>query len=255
MYDQFASVYDRLMDDVDYPAWARHYLALIRRARGGEAPGTLCECGCGTGSMLVEFLRLGPRATGVDLSEAMLRLAAEKLRAAGLQAVLSRQDMAELLLPRPVDAVIAPCDGVNYLLSEARAKAFFARTFSLLKPGGVLAFDVSTRHKFHEMDRAGLFYEDRSDLTYFWRAALDGEIMRMELTFFVRQEGGRYRRFDERQAQRAHGADELAAWLTQCGFAQVQIYGGQTFDPPAADEARIHLCALRPRATKDESER
>lgn len=33
-YSDFATIYDRLMDDFDYPAWAEHYLTLIRRMDG-----------------------------------------------------------------------------------------------------------------------------------------------------------------------------------------------------------------------------
>ena len=49
MYNRFAEVYDRLMDDFDYPAWAEYYLGLLKKA--GCTPKTMCECGCGTGSM------------------------------------------------------------------------------------------------------------------------------------------------------------------------------------------------------------
>lgn len=34
MYDDFASVYDMLMDDFDYDAWSAHYLTLIRTVTG-----------------------------------------------------------------------------------------------------------------------------------------------------------------------------------------------------------------------------
>ena len=28
-YQEFAALYDRLMDDVDYDAWAQHYIRLL----------------------------------------------------------------------------------------------------------------------------------------------------------------------------------------------------------------------------------
>ena len=34
MYDDFAGVYDTLMDDYDYDAWSEYYLLLIRNALG-----------------------------------------------------------------------------------------------------------------------------------------------------------------------------------------------------------------------------
>ena len=45
MYDDFASVYDTLMDDFDYDEWSRHYLRLIRLATG-ELPRRAAECAC-----------------------------------------------------------------------------------------------------------------------------------------------------------------------------------------------------------------
>ena len=90
---QFAAVYDRLMDDVDYPSWAAYYLALLNRARGGAPLGRVCECGCGTGSMTVELARTGLEMVGVDLSAPMLEIAGEKLRRNGLCVPLVCQDM------------------------------------------------------------------------------------------------------------------------------------------------------------------
>ena len=47
MYADFA-VYDRLMQDVDYAAWAAFYMALLDSL--GVSPGAaVAECACGTG--------------------------------------------------------------------------------------------------------------------------------------------------------------------------------------------------------------
>ena len=52
MYTAFASVYDRLMADVDYLAWARFYHELMERY--GVPRGKVCECACGTGSITIQ---------------------------------------------------------------------------------------------------------------------------------------------------------------------------------------------------------
>ena len=77
-YGAFAEVYDLLMDDFDYPAWAQYYLKLLETA--GVRPKTMAECACGTGSMTIPFAEAGIRVTGVDLSGEMLEIAAEKAR-------------------------------------------------------------------------------------------------------------------------------------------------------------------------------
>ena len=56
-YEEFACLYDILMDDVDYDAWADYYMQLI--ARAGVTPRTICDCACGTGSMSVRFAGRG----------------------------------------------------------------------------------------------------------------------------------------------------------------------------------------------------
>ena len=103
-YGAFAEVYDLLMDDFDYPAWAQYYLKLLETA--GVRPKTMAECACGTGSMTIPFAEAGIRVTGVDLSGEMLEIAAEKARRAGVRPMFVCQDMAKLTLPRPADALV-----------------------------------------------------------------------------------------------------------------------------------------------------
>ena len=81
MYTAFASVYDRLMADVDYTGWARFYHTLMENY--GVARGKVCECACGTGSLTIPLSRMGNQMTGVDLSADMLFEASQKARRMG----------------------------------------------------------------------------------------------------------------------------------------------------------------------------
>ena len=160
MYDDFASVYDTLMDDFDYDEWSRHYLRLIRLATG-ELPRRAAECACGTGSLTVRLAQSGMAMTGVDLSAAMLRQAEKKARDYGVEAAFVRQDMKKLTLPRRVGAVLATCDGVNYLTTPEDVRAFFGAAYRNLLPGGALCFDCSTRHKLEDVMGDAFFGEER----------------------------------------------------------------------------------------------
>jgi len=244
-YGAFATLYDRLMDDFDYPAWAKYYLELI--SRSGVKPKLLCDCACGTGSLTVQFAARGMRVTGVDLSGEMLEIAAEKARKNGVQAMFVRQDMSRLKLPRSVDALVCGCDGVNYLLTDDRAEAFFRSAHAAIKPGGVLAFDVSSAYKLEKVLGNGFFGEERDDVAYLWSNKWDAEkqTVQMDLTFFAREESGLYRRFTENHVQRAHSPERLSELLTGCGFKNICIYGDKTFESPKADELRIHITAVR----------
>ena len=246
MYAGLAGLYDQLMDDFDYPKWAEYYLTLLRRA--GVEPKTLCDCACGTGSLTVEFAARGIRVTGEDLSREMLELAAEKTRRAGVQAMFVCQDMCQLRLPRPVDALVCGCDGVNYLLSTARLEAFFRAAFAAIRPGGALAFDISSRYKLEKEMGDAFFGEERDDIAYLWANRLDAEkhLVTMDITFFAREADGRYRRFEEHHVQRAHSAAEILACLEQCGFRDAEVFGDMTLAAPEAEERRLHFLARRP---------
>lgn len=244
-YEAFAELYDALMDDVDYDAWADYYLELIGRM--GASPGSICDCACGTGAMSVRFAARGLKVTGVDLSGDMLRLAQEKARAFGVRAMFVRQDMCRLALPRPVDALVCACDGVNYLLDDDRLSAFFDRARVSLRPGGVLAFDISSAWKLRHTLGNSFYGEDREDVTYLWSNRLDerARTVTMDLTFFVREADGRYRRFDEQHVQKAHDPDRLLELMKAHGFVRGCAFGDRRFEPPEREEPRIHFAAVR----------
>ena len=67
MYTGFAEIYDELMTDVDYDAWADFYCKMMEGfgIRGGK----LAECACGTGGLTLPLFRHGFHVTGVDLSQ------------------------------------------------------------------------------------------------------------------------------------------------------------------------------------------
>ena len=245
MYEDFAAVYDALMDDFDYPAWAAYYLRLL--AAAGCQPKTAFECGCGTGSMSIPLARAGIRLVSSDLSEDMLRLAQEKARKNGVMIPFVRMDMREMVTPRPVDAVLACCDAVNYLTSEADALAFFRAAHESLRPGGALAFDVSSAAKLTAMKDA-FFGEEREGIAYLWQNSMDeaARVLTMDLTFFVETDSGLYRRFQEEHLQRAHTEAELTKWLGEAGFIDIRVWGDRTMKAPGPDEQRLHFTAKKP---------
>jgi len=244
-YGEFAGIYDRLMDDFDYPRWAEYYLEII--ARTGVKMRRICDCACGTGSMSVEFAKRGLNVTGVDLSEDMLRIASVKARRNALKMVFACQNMSSLTLPRPVDAVICACDGVNYLTTDEALTGFFTSAYNSIKDGGCLAFDISSRHKLENIIGSGFFGEERDDVAYLWSNSYNPSkhMVQMDITFFAQEKNGLYRRFNEVHHQVWHDPEQLRAQLEAAGFENICIYGDQTFTAPEPDEQRIHISARK----------
>lgn len=241
-YGKFAEVYDLLMKDAGYDEWAEYAAGFIPRGS------SVLECACGTGEISLRLARMGYSVTASDISEDMLRVAAEKQRERGVPANrlrFVRMDMRRLCLNKKADCVIACCDGVNYLTSREAVKDFFSSAHEALKPGGLLLFDVSSRYKLSKVLGGNCFAENGKDLSYLWRNVYDDEtkLLEMELSFFVRK-GALYERFDETHIQRAHSVRELSAWLSETGFDH-SVFGFGTREEPKPEDERIQFTARK----------
>ena len=242
-YDGFAGIYDLLMDDYDYPAWADYYMKLLGADQNPVT--SLCDCACGTGSMTLQFAMRIAKVTGVDISREMLEPATRKARQTGVKLQFVCQDMAQLRLPRPVDAITCACDGVNYLTSDARLAAFLKSAYAALKDGGRLAFDVSSDYKLRNVLADQFYGEERDEVAYLWQNRLDGDILTMDISFYIREESGLYRRVTETHRQRAYTKEQLVRALESAGFGDIRVFGDRNFDAPKADELRLHFFARK----------
>ena len=200
MYGKFAGLYDPLMKDVDYDRWAEYIASFLP-----EGSLRIADCACGTGEITIRLAKMGYTLTGIDISEDMLRIAAEKARKSALKLPFICQNMAELQLHRPQDAIVCACDGVNYLDSLEQVGRFFSAAYAVLKPNGLLLFDISSRHKLENVLDCNTFAEDDGERAYIWKNCYDPEsrLISMELSFYEKQ-GELYRRFEESHIQRAH---------------------------------------------------
>ena len=107
---------------------------------------------------------------------------------------------------------------------------------------------ISTPRKLKDvLGGEGLFGEDRENITYLWtnRWHEQKKTVEMALTFFAREEDGRYRRIDEKQKQRAWEAQELKEALWRSGFRAVSLYGDFTLQAATEAHSRWHIAATR----------
>ena len=245
MYTTFARIYDSLMRDVDYDAWALRLKELLQE-RGVQKGARVCECACGTGSLTLRLAKSGFRMTGVDLSGDMLEIAMDKCRSAGLLVPFVKQDMRMLSLPRRSDAVLSTCDGVNYLLTESDLCAFFRAAHAFLKPGGAFVFDVSTPHKLQNVLGNTTLTRTEEDFAYIWHNRFDEKKQQVHLmlTLFTKEKE-LYLRTEEIQTQRAWDRKTLRACLADCGFTDIRIYGRLRKTPPRTADDRWMISCVK----------
>ena len=156
--------------------------------------GVVLEIGCGSGLLTEHLVAAGHRVIATDASPAMLDLA----RAA----VPTAQEFRRLVLPDDpvptVDAIVGIGHALNYLPDAAAVRRGLARLAAALLPGGLIALDLcdlewgTARRGAVAQGRVG---DDWAIVTRFSQPSPDR--FDRDLTSFVRDADGRYRRDDE----------------------------------------------------------
>ena len=253
-YHAISAFYDRVNADIDYSAWADYIEENFSRHLPHK-PELLLDLACGTGSMTLTLAARGYDMIGVDGSAEMLNIAMDRARAANHPEILwLLQDMREFELYGTVGAVTCCLDSINYLTEDGDLEACFATVHNYLDPDGLFFFDVNTPYKFEHIygDNSYIFDEETSSgLIYCgWQNYYDPEtrLCDFDLTVFIEDEDGRYRREDESHTERCYSLDKLTAALKATGFELIAVHGGIDFSAPAEEGERWYIIA---RAKKD----
>ena len=136
-YDAIAKLYDpwsaSVTEDIDF---------YVEEALAAGEP--VVELACGTGRIAVPIAEAGVRVIGIDGSPAMLDVARERARAAGVEELLDLRhgDLREPPVAEQVQLVLVPFRSLLHMTTDAERRRALAAAFSLLEPGGRLVFDV-----------------------------------------------------------------------------------------------------------------
>jgi SAM-dependent methyltransferase len=95
------------------------------------------EPACGTGRLLFRLATAGYRVLGLDLNPRAVAYCNRRLNRRGYPESVFVGDMADFLLPRPVDAAFNMINSFRHLLSEQQAAAHLKCIAAALKPGGI----------------------------------------------------------------------------------------------------------------------
>ena len=196
------------------------------------------DAGCGTGRLLLPYLREGLDIDGCDVSPDMLahcRAAAER---DGLSPRLYAQALHELDLPRRYRTIVA-CGVFGLGSTRAQDEEALGRLFEHLEPGGLLALDAEARWRFEEAEpSSGPPAEPPAERR---RGADGAEYALASRCLDVDQEGRRTRlalrawmwRDGQLAAEEEHvlteafyERQELVAMLERAGFVDVDVSDG-----------------------------
>ena len=242
-YEALAASYDRLTNDVDYEATVEFYKEIWTRE--GLNPRTAVDLACGTGSVALILAKMGLTVTGVDLSEEMLTVAAQKAMEQGLPPRFVCQPLQELRLPRGVDLAVCALDSLDYILDPADCAEAIRRVYRALNPGGIFIFDVNTPEKLRAMD-GQVFLDEDDDVYCVWRGEFDEQtnICSYGMDLFQR-EGETWRRSFEEHQEYAYSREQLTGYLKAAGFTHIEVYADRLFEAPRPGEQRIYFKAQK----------
>lgn len=246
-YTSFAQVYDLFMDNVPYDQWCRYITELLREY--GIQDGLVLELGCGTGTLTQLLARRGYDMIGVDRSEEMLAVAAQKAAEEGLDILYLEQDMQSFELYGTVRAAVCVCDSLNYLLGEEQLRETFRLVNNYLDPGGLFLFDFNTVYKYETVIGDTTIAENREDCSFIWENFYDEKerINEYDVTVFVREkegpDGGLFRRFTETHYQRGYTLSDIRRLVEMSGLLFVEALDADTLGEVTAQSERIYCIA------------
>ena len=244
-YKNLAVSYDRLTNDVDYRATVDFYHEILTAE--GVKPRTAADLACGTGSVSLLLAQCGYQVTGVDMSEDMLTVAADKAQTLENRPLFVCQKLQELRLPRGVDLAVCALDSMNYITNPADCEMAIKRIYKALNPGGIFIFDVNTPEKLRAMD-SQVFLDEDDDVYCVWRGEFDEKtnICSYGMDLFQRQGKHWQRSFEEHQ-EYAYTKDQLEQYLKNAGFSHIRVYGDRHMTAPEDKDQRIYFSARKGR--------
>ena len=196
----------------------------------------------------------GHEVHGVDTSEAMLAIARNHLDGRGLPVTFNLGDMRRLHGTQAFGLAFCALDGLLHLQSAADVRATMEAAHGVLRPGGLLAFDIVHPSPDLLAMRDGVVRHQSTfagpggcEVTHFVAWDIDPETQVIDTTHFydwMTAEGFVRRRtttFPLRYLERGEVEESLRA----TGFCDVELYGSAELDSFHADSERMIFVATR----------
>lgn len=239
-YEEVASLYDGLVGEFAFENWKPSFEKL-ERAFGLDLR-TCADVACGTGKVLAYLAGRGAGAFGIDRSEGMLSIAAERTRGMGVE--LFRQDMRSLSLPRRVSLVTCNTDSLNYLLEEEDLARTLEGFYRALEPGGSAVFDMNTIRQLSGQEDRHIWKMREGNVRLYWRSGYDSEagIATLEMRHVVESPRGN-RIYREVHRERGYAPELIVGLAERAGFTAVYTWDAAGLGPVSESTRRLQFLA------------
>jgi len=229
-------------DPIEQEQWFQFYKRRLK-----ERPGLALEVGCGTGRVLLPFLKDGFPMEGVDSSSEMLAICRQKAINMGLEPVLYEQYMQELVLQKKYCTILIPLGSFILIGHHSEAVEALRRFHDCLSNGGQLVFSTpapSSEIYSDSSNEAGTWSEpatvtrdaDGAIFTLQSKGSSDSleQVHRSLQRYEMRRAGKLIRAEEHMSVTRWYGMYELRLMLELAGFRGFKVYGDHTDEEATA---------------------
>ncbi len=239
-YQRLASYYDDLMDYIDYDIWVDDIITLMEPHKTGD---DWLDISCGTGSMALRLAHLGKSMTAVDLSPDMIEIARFKATEAQVSIDYGVADMITYATDKQYDVIINLHDGLNYLLDDDDIQRFLDNSYNLLKPEGILLFDVVTPLlcQTHFRGYREIFNDDKGGYERY--TTYDPESRLAESVFTLKTDKDDLVEV-ESHIQKAYEQQDVESFCKESEFPWWQVLDDETLEA-GTDKSERYLVMLR----------
>ncbi|MBI5929444.1 MAG: class I SAM-dependent methyltransferase [Chloroflexi bacterium] len=261
MTDQLVpqNVYNTLpyvYDDAGFSTYALEYTPIYFNflQKNGWIGRRILDLGCGTGISVEFFSRQRMMTTGVDVSEAMIEVARERLENASVDATLVCEDLRRYTpIEKAFDLIISIGDVMNYIASVRDLEGIFQRVNHGLDMGRTFLFDLRTVRSLAQ-DFGTQELVNKEDLYVVVRNRYDYETQTLgqHFTFFYRDEAHdqpNFLRAEENHILRGYPFRAVTTMLTRAGFEVKHTLdlNLDPFDPDKDPHGRVVIVAEKTR--------
>ncbi|MEO8739661.1 MAG: class I SAM-dependent methyltransferase [Casimicrobiaceae bacterium] len=242
-YDRIAHLYD--IDMGRNMAFDDAAFYVEQAARAG---GRVLELGCGNGRILLELVRHGVNAVGIDASARMLLDLRRKATAHRLEATVCRMDARALAFSDAFALVLCPYSLITYMTATEDAARLLAGIHAALAPAGTVIVDAFIPRQGAPSDAFKVDYrrEHRNGVLVRSKrvAALGPSTHRIERRYeLVAADGRLVERIDTSEDIRLYWPKDIVELLTTSGFAIDRTW--RDYGATPAGEAQFFTVSAR----------
>ena len=245
---RYAELYDVFYADKPYAQEAEFVHRCLQAHRVGSVQRIL-ELACGTGSHALALGQFGYQIVATDESEDMLSCARRKASQAASQVDFRRQDMRALdLAGERFDATICLFDSIGYVETNEGLVDTLCGVHRHLRPEGLFVFDfwhAAAMLRSYDPVRVRRWAVPEGELLRISETRLEPatQVARVTYTIYNPHPDGTFGCVSETHVNRFFLVQEMAGWLSMCGFTPFRWCAGYGDDEEITEDT-WHVVAV-----------